>query len=262
MATDRASGVIRSLRRAWTPYRPFQDIYRDRQNATLRTTILDTGFGVDLISVDPNCQGGPCVPPVRTPIEVLGRYYFSSEDAGSIETGFAMPGLGGGNDYEYHRFYRLFADPDARTPTGEIDWNGTSMYITGMSQNSLLVDLDLPFHETLVITLSDNRAFGTGDFRDYRGSDNRQSIIAQSDRIGFGSLATPFVNFLRNDYLVLNSCGTWANATNVIVTASDRPFAPMGEYVVYIWRGYGGERPTNPTVNVPVPDGFLFGGGA
>jgi hypothetical protein len=248
MATDRASAMIRSLRRAWTPYRSFQDIYRDRQNATLRTTILDTGFGVDLISVDPNCQGGPCVPPVRTPIELVGKYYFISTEEESIETGFAEPGLGGEDDYEYHRFYRLVFNPEARTPLGEIDWNGTSLYITGVKQNSLLVDMDMPFHETLTITLSDNRAFGTGDFRLYRGSDNRQTLIAESHRLGLGSSATPFVNFLRNDYLVLQSNGGWANATNVVVTTSDRPFAPMGEFVVYILRGYGGERPVNPPV--------------
>jgi hypothetical protein len=247
MSTQRTSGVIRSLRRSWTPYRVYQDTYRDRQNAVLSTTVLDTGFGVDLISVSPNCQGGPCVPPVKTPVEVLDRYYYRTGDEVSVVSGFPMDGIDPDTDYEYHLMYRATTNPDRVTPTGEVDWEGSSIYITGVAARSDLYQADVPFNETMTLTVSTTRRFAI-EFEEDPVFDNIQTIVAQSNRLGLGTLDQPVVDIFRKDYVVLAATGTWTGATNVINTVSDRPFAPSDERVVYIWRGYGGERPANPLV--------------
>lgn len=225
---ERRTGILRNIRRQWSPYRVYSDAMNDHTFAS----------GVKR----------------KTEVEILDKYYFFVEaplgEAAALYEGddqedpdatvlrlwdpvtnpFGPIGL----HMESHRIYRAYSDLGQLDATGEPLWDGSTLSVTGWAVRSPFHETALRFHETAVLTRSNNL----------------QTLIAQYDRNGnpywAGAVFRPWVNADTTFGTVLAATGTWRGATNLVVRTSDRPFPEAGEYVAYVWRGYGGQRPSNP----------------
>jgi hypothetical protein len=217
---DRRSGFLRTIRRQWSPYRIYSDSINDR---------IYSQAGVQR----------------NTQVEVLDKYYFFlADDTTNVEAVFPYPGLitfGGVSvpDTESHRIYRIYRDLDRVNEVGERIWDGSTLAVSTWSVSSYYHPTYLRFHDTFVLTKGNNI----------------QNLVAQNNRnggpfIGDSSspltTAKPWVNGSITLATTLAASGSWAGSTNVLIMETDRPQQSRDEYVIYVWRGYGGQRPDNP----------------
>jgi len=244
---DRRAGLLRTIRRQWSPYRVYADNFSDH---------VYGGAGVQH----------------KTAVEVLDKFYFFVEypiaEGGALYDGESVvdeaepdappladtifrlwdpitnPAGPRTLQMESHRIYAAVDDLSQTDSEGNIFWDGSTMSVSGWSVLSPYHASVSRFHETMVLT---------------RGA-NQQTLVAQHDRNGtpyvvgdfevfkpwvnagvtFGSLSG--VQFAT----VLSATGSWSGATNLVIARSDRPFPYRDEFVAYVWRGYGGQRPGNP----------------
>jgi hypothetical protein len=214
---DRRAGILRNIRRQWSPHRVYSQIYQDR-------VIVD----------DPADRRA-------TQVELLDRYYFLLSDPGTVQQAdtYANPYFGTPS-YESHRVYRLFRDLDNVNEIGERIWDGTKLFVSGWTVTSLwyteTTGTPPPvFDEAFVLT----RAGATLNARyslTNRGLPSRPPYVGHD----IVTLAT-----------VETATGGWRGATDLRVSPSDRVDAANDEFVVYVWRGWGGERFRYPVAPNP-----------
>ena len=225
---ERRTGILRNIRRQWSPYRVYSDAMNDHTYAS----------GVKR----------------KTAVEILDKYYFfvgaplaeaaalyegdDPEDSDATVVRLWDPNAMPFGPYtlftESHRIYRAYGDLGRLDATGNPVWDGSTLAVTGWCVRSPFHETSQRYHETTVLTQSNNL----------------QTLIAQYDRNGSpnygGYPFRPWVNADTTFATVLNATGTWKGATNLVIRTSDRPFPEQGEHVAYVWRGYGGQRPSNP----------------
>lgn len=230
---DRTSGILRQIRRQWSPYRVYAEIYND-----------------NIFAEDINAR-------TATTVAALDRLYFWLDDPTTTEAadayGSAFPNVGR-FDFETHRMYALFQDPNRLDARGERIWDGSTLCVQTWSLASWLMSgpesfvIDGvtyatgsdngPYHETY--TLTGGRDGAQTLFAEFqlRGSsmEVNQQVYGRPWLNGQGvSLAT-----------VVRATGTWKDATDLRIAASDRPDREENEFMVDVWRGYGGERIRHP----------------
>lgn len=218
---DRARGIVRNIRRQWSPYRVFSQIYNDNffaEDPALRTV---------------------------TTIQALDRLYFWLDDPITTEadTQFDSVFLGA-SDYETRRMYALYEDPDRRDATGNRVWNGSTLCVQSWALSSLYLATTVhgvdvgPYHESYVLT--GGKATAQTLLAEYQLDGSNMALNQQA-------LQRPWLNGAGVVLgTVVAATGTWAGATDLRVTISDRVGAEPNEFVVDVWRGLGGERIRHP----------------
>jgi hypothetical protein len=210
---DRRAAIIRNIRRQWSPHRVWSQIYQDRVSAD-----------------DPSQQRS-------TVVEVLDRYYFLLTDPAAVQqaTTYANTHFPAAPNYESYRLYRLYRDLENVDELGQRIWDGTTLFVSGWAVTSPFyaetVGTPPPvFDESYVLTR-------TGATLNARYSLTNASL---------GAVYPGRPPYVGHDLVTLatveTATGGWEGATDLRISPSDRFDREDGEFVLYVWRGWGGER--------------------
>jgi hypothetical protein len=244
---ERRAGILRTIRRQWSPYRVYPDNINDHvyaEEGVQRKTAIELLDKFYFFVEYPIAEGGalydgesvletagPDAPPLEDTVFRLWDPLTNPDGPRTLQI-------------ESHRLYAAIEDVSQTDDAGNIFWDGSTLSVSGWSVLSPYHRGVSRFHETMILT---------------RGN-NLQTLVAQHDRngtpyvVGDFEVFKPWVNAGVNIgrlsgvqfATVLTATGSWQGATNLVIARSDRPSPFRDEFVAYVWRGYGGERPRNP----------------
>lgn len=214
---DRRAGILRNIRRQWSPHRVYSQIYQDR------------------VFVDNPADRR------ATTVEVLDRYYFLLSDAGTVQQAdpYVNVHFPSATDYESYRAYRLFRDLDNVDEVGQRIWDGAVLSVSGWKAQSLWYapSGEPTFDEAFVMTRP-------GATLNARYSLTNLSVFpGRPPYVGHDIVTMATVE---------TATGGWQDATDLRISPSDRLDRAEDEFVLYVWRGWGGERFRYPVTANPV----------
>lgn len=215
---ERRAAILRNIRRQWSPHRVWSQIYQDRVVADDPTQLRSTL------------------------VEVLDRYYFLLDDSfrgttipvqqASLYANLSYPTV---TNYESYRVYPLYRDLLDVNNLGERIWDGTLLFVSGWAVTSPYYQFSSGtpppiFDEAFVMA------------RPGATLNARYSLTNMS----LGAVYPGRPPFVGHDLVTLatveTATGGWEGATDLRISPSDRPDREDGEFVLYVWRGWGGER--------------------